>query len=85
MRESRARRRAPPLAPAPVQGGCHAPASACNCREVFQELLESWDTVTALSRAGLKRRINVILGGSGPKVGGDSAVAARPSRAGLFL
>jgi ribosomal protein L22 len=42
------------------KAACHAPASPSKCAELIEKVLESWDELIAMSRAGLRRRLAVI-------------------------
>lgn len=76
QRASRARR-------ATDGSGCHVQASEPKPVELVAKMLESFDSAIALSRAGLQRKLGVILRSSPRSVTADRDEAVVMSRAGL--
>ena len=84
QRQCRERRRRATTAPAATgPPGCHAPASASNCADLVEKMLESWDRAVAMSRASLERRMPMILRDLASFSGTSEAVTAGLSRASL--
>lgn len=82
-RQRDCRRRRRDVVAAETAAPCHAPASASNAAEYGDKLLAAWDTVVALSRAGLRREIRVLMRTSSPSAETSTATATGLSRATL--
>jgi hypothetical protein len=75
--EERARQRARRDRQRPEQrqgASCHAPPSSPKALELVAKVLESWDSVIAVSRATLERKLVGIARQAGLSVGRDAAV-----------
>lgn len=85
QRISRARRRevAEAAGTAAVSSGSHAPACTPNRAKLIANLLDSWDVAVAMSRAGLQRKLAVILRQSRAPIETVGAAESARSRAGL--
>jgi hypothetical protein len=67
----RERRRAEPTA----RGPCHAPPSPPKALELVVKVLESWDSVIAVSRTTLERKLVRIARQAGMAMDRETAVA----------